>query len=108
TRPWLTDDTTDGDRFPPTTGSTETPLQRHHDLAHQRRGLTRGLSDAHAGRLERLLLGLRRAGRAGDDRPGVPHRLALGCGEPGDVADHGLGDVRLHELRCALLGVAAD
>ena len=82
--------------------------QRGHDLAHQARGLARGLADPHAGGLEGHLLRLGRAGRAGDDRAGVAHGLAGRGGEAGDVADHRLGDVGLDEVGRPLLGVAAD
>jgi hypothetical protein len=40
-------------------------------------------------------LACRGAGRAGDDRAGVTHRLAFGRGEPGHVADDRLGHVLL-------------
>ena len=68
----------------------------------------RRLADLDADGLEGLLLGLRGARRAGHDRAGVAHRLALGGGEAGDVADDRLGDVVLDVRRRALLGVAAD
>ena len=58
--------------------------------------------------LERRGLGRGAAGGAGDDRAGVAHLLAGGCGEAGDVADHRLGHVLADEVRGALLGVAAD
>ena len=44
----------------------------------------------------------------GDDGAGVAHGLALGSGEPRDVADDRLGDVVLDVRRGPLLGVAAD
>src|SRR5215469_13754214 len=83
-------------------------LGRAHDLADQRGGLARGLADVDACLLERFLLRLGGAGRAGDDRTRVAHRLAFWRGEPGHVADDGLGDVLLDERGRALLGVAAD
>src|SRR5690606_10890798 len=79
-----------------------------HDLAHEIGGLCGGLAHLHASGLEGLLLRLRGARGAGDDRAGVAHRLALGGGEARDVADDGLGDVGLDVLGRTLLGVAAD
>ena len=67
-----------------------------------------GVLPTDAGGLEGLLLGLRGAGRAGHDGAGVAHRLALGGGEAGDVADDRLGDVGLDVVGGPLLGVAAD
>ena len=46
------------------------------DLGDELGGLGRRRADADALRLERVLLALRGAGRAGDDRAGVAHRLA--------------------------------
>src|SRR5699024_10263306 len=57
---------------------------------------------------EGLLLRLGGSGGAGDDRTGMPHRLALGGGEPGDVPDDRLGDVLLDVVRGAFLGVPTD
>src|SRR4051812_10860803 len=70
--------------------------------------LGRRLADAHALRLERFLLRYRRALRAGDDCPGVAHRLAGRRREPSDVGEHRLRDVLGDVLRGLLLGVAAD
>src|SRR5437762_7061847 len=50
-------------------------LQRRDDLAHQARGLARGLADPYPGRLQRDLLRLGGAGGAGDDGPRVAHGL---------------------------------
>src|SRR5690606_22718620 len=83
-------------------------LQRLVQLARKLGGLGGGLAHLHPGGLQRLLLRLRGSGRTGDDRARVAHRLALGRGEPGDVADHGLGDVGLDVLGGALLGVPTD
>src|SRR5690606_42097223 len=69
-------------------------------------GLGRGLADLDARGLEGLLLGLRGARGARDDRAGVAHRLALGGREARDVADAGLRDVLLDVLRGTLLTVA--
>src|SRR3546814_5981650 len=66
------------------------------------------LADLDAGGLEGLLLRLCGSRRAGHDRPGVAHRLALGGGEARNVADDRLGDVRLDEVGRALFRVAAD
>src|SRR4051794_23731022 len=84
------------------------PFSGADDLPHQPGGLRRRLADPDPGGLEGLLLRLRGAGRAGDDGAGVAHGLALGRGEPGDVADDRLGDVGLDEVRRPFLGVAAD
>src|SRR5699024_4374688 len=78
------------------------------DLAHEIGGLGGGLAHLDAGGLEGLLLRLRGAGGAGDDRAGVAHGLALGSGEARDVADDRLADVGLDVLGRPLLGVAAD
>src|SRR5690606_23344576 len=78
------------------------------DLAHQLRGLARRLADLDTGRLQGFLLRLRGTGRTGDDRAGVPHGLALGGGEAGDVADDRLGDVGLDVLGRPLFGVTTD
>src|SRR5262249_4392804 len=83
-------------------------LQVLHDLAHQAGGLAQGLAPPDADLLQRFLLGLGGAGRAGDDGAGVAHGLALGRGEPGDVTDDRLGHVLLDVGRGPLLGVAAD
>src|SRR5690606_9806658 len=79
-----------------------------HDLPHDPGGLARRATDPHAHRLQRLLLRLGGAGRAGDDRAGVAHGPAGWGGEAGDVADDRLGDVVPDELRGALLRVPAD
>src|SRR5699024_4101608 len=78
------------------------------ELPRDHRRLGRGLAHLDAGGLEGLLLGLRRAGRAGHDGARVAHRLALGGGEARDVADDRLGDVVLDVLGRTLLRVAAD
>src|SRR3954452_23955835 len=78
------------------------------DLAHQSSRLRWRLADADADGFERLLLRRGRTARAGDDGSRVTHGLALWCREPGDVPDHGLGDVGLDELGSALLGIATD
>src|SRR3954447_9217867 len=78
------------------------------DLAHQSSRLRWRLAGADADGFERLLLRRRRTARAGDDGSRVTHGLALWCREPGDVPDHGLGDVGLDELGSALLGIATD
>src|SRR5690554_4888419 len=83
-------------------------LQRRQDLPHEGRRLGRRLADLDSGGLQGLLLRLSRTGRAGDDGAGVAHRLALGSGEAGDVADDRLGHVGLDEVGCTLLGVSAD
>src|SRR6478735_5804758 len=79
-----------------------------HDLAHQVGGLGGRPAHLDPGGLEGLLLPLRGARRAGHDGAGVAHGLALGSGEPGDVADDRLGDVVLDVGRRTLLGVATD
>src|SRR5690606_13896969 len=84
------------------------PSARLDDLPHDAGGLARGAADADADLLQGLLLGLRRTGRAGDDRAGVAHGLALGRGEPGDVAHDRLGHVLLDEGGGPLLRVPAD
>src|SRR5690554_2685071 len=83
-------------------------LERGQDFAHQGGGLGRRLADLDSGGLEGLLLRLCRTRGAGDDGAGVAHGLALGSGEAGDVADDGLGHVRLDEVGRALLSVATN
>src|SRR5699024_9953012 len=58
------------------------------DLTHELGGLRRCLADLDSSGLEGLLLGRSRAGGPGDDGASVPHRLTLGGGETGDIADH--------------------
>ena len=82
--------------------------ERASDLDGDLGDLGRRPADAHAVRLERLLLGRRGARRARDDRAGVAHRLAGRRGEAGDVGDDGLGHVLGDVLGGLLLGVAAD
>src|SRR5690625_7432620 len=65
------------------------------DLPHERSCFGGGLADLHTRGFEGLLLRLGGSGGAGDDRTGVAHRLALGGGEPSDVADDRLGHVFL-------------
>src|SRR5215204_2815350 len=70
--------------------------------------LGRRRADADAAGLEGFLLGLRRAGGAGDDRAGVAHRLAGRRREAGDVGDDGLRHLGVDVLGCLLLLGAAD
>src|SRR5689334_13986075 len=68
-------------------------LESAHDLGHQSGRLTGRLANTHADFFQRFLLRLRGAARAGDDRPGVAHRLPFGGRKAGDVADDRLRDV---------------
>ncbi len=70
--------------------------------------LGRRRADLDAARLERVLLRLRGAGGAGDDRAGVAHRLAGRRREAGDVGEDRLRHVLGDELGRLLLLVAAD
>src|SRR6516164_10927998 len=79
-----------------------------HDLADEQGRAAGGPAHADAHLLQRLLLRLRGAGGAGDDRPGVAHGLALGRGEPGHVGDHRLADALLDVGGGPLLRVPAD
>ena len=63
------------------------------DLGGELGDLGRRAADAHALRLQRLLLGHRGARGARDDRARVAHRLAGRGGEARDVGDDRLGDV---------------
>src|SRR5262245_39913227 len=80
-----------------TAGSTRREATLPERLLHQRGDLGRVGADPHAAGLERLLLGLGRPARAGDDGAGVAHLLARRRLEAGDVCDdrrrHARGDV---------------
>src|SRR5439155_17457013 len=71
------------------------------DLGHGLAHLGGVAADAHAGRFERLDLGLRGALRPRDDRARVAHLLARGRGHPGDVRHD-----RLRHLLADVLGGA--
>src|SRR5262249_57792893 len=81
---------------------------RARDLSREAGGLGRRRADADAVRFERLFLALRGAGRSGDERPGVPHRLAGWGRGAGDVAHDRLRHLGADELGCLLFLVAAD
>src|SRR3954454_14250325 len=92
------------DREDPRGGAPVAVPKSAHDLAHEPRGLARGLADLDAGGLEGLLLGVGGARRTGDDRARVAHGLAGRGGEAGDVAYRRLGHGLLDELGPLLLG----
>src|SRR5206468_745607 len=68
--------------------------------------LGRRRADLDAAGLERFLLSLRRARRTGDDRAGMPHRLARRRRKAGDVGDYRLRHARLDVGSGLLLLVA--
>src|SRR5215207_9908758 len=78
------------------------------DIGRDLGDLGRRLADAHAARLERLLLRLRGAGGAGDNRARVAHRLAGRRREAGDVGDDRLAHVVCDVVGGLLLGGPAD
>src|SRR5919201_1252802 len=78
------------------------------DLGRQERHLGGIRADADAVRLERLLLCLRGAGRARDDRARVANRLPRRRRKARDVRDDGLRHLALDELGGLLLLGAAD
>src|SRR4029078_8969070 len=78
------------------------------ELGRELSGLGRRRADPDPALLERPLLCRCGAGRPGDDRPRMPHRLAGWRGEAGDVGDDGLGHIGLAEVRRLLLLGASD
>src|SRR5437763_8370409 len=92
----------------PDDGSRRIGLQLRDDPGHDLADLGRVARDVAPGVLERLDLRRRRSLAAGDDRSGVTHLLARRRGEPGDVRDHGLLHLVLHELGRFLLARGAD
>ena len=77
-------------------------------LGNELRDLGRRGTDLDTAGLERFLLRLGSAGRAGDDRAGVAHRLAGRGGEAGDVGEDGLGHLLADETGGPFLLVAAS
>src|SRR4051794_5917244 len=92
----------------PSNAEPEACLERAEHLGGDLRRLGRAFADPHALCFERVLLRLRRARGAGDDRAGVAHLLAGRRGEAGDVGHNRLGNLAGDELGCPLLRVAAD
>src|SRR6202140_2714284 len=77
-------------------------------LIHGRTELGGRLPRANAGRLERRVLVRRGALATRDDGPGVPHALARGSGDAGDIGDHGLGTDPADVMRGGFLVAATD
>src|SRR5882672_9812328 len=77
-------------------------------LIHGRTQLGGRLHRTNAGRLECRVLVRRGALAARDDGPGVPHALARGSSDAGDIGDHGLRDEPADVMRGGFLVAATD